>query len=177
MMALSKKQVATAKEVQRKASRYLLEELGNRLWAGDPTYDERHEQWTVPIHSRSLPADVGLGQITLDAYGNILRAPSHRDVQRAVQRHQAAAPAPVPLPLLAFTQRRGDGEIEQEPLALPDLPEDLQAIGQELLADPDLKRAYRYLKLALADPQMRPTVLAALEAFARAACPTAKEPE
>jgi hypothetical protein len=43
-----------------------------------------------------------------------------------------------------------------------------------LLADPDTRRAYRYLKLALSDPQMRPTVIEALETFARAARPEAR---
>ena len=80
-----------------------------------------------------------------------------------------AAFAPASMLETVFAPARKAAETGQEPLALPDLPEDPKAIGQELLADPDMKMAYRYLNRALADQQMRPNVLAALEAFARAA--------
>jgi hypothetical protein len=160
--------VVTGEEVEREASRYLLHKLGDRLWAGEPFYDDRREQWNVPIHSRSLPADVVLGQIILDARGIVVRAPSRRALQGAVQRHQPATHALAPLSV--SPSAREDSEAGQG-LAPPDLPEDPQVIGQELLADPDTRRAYRYLKLALSDPQMRPTVIEALETFARAARP------
>jgi hypothetical protein len=162
-----KRQKATAEEVEREASGFILHKLGNRLWAGEPVYDERRKQWSVPIHSRSLPADKSLEQVTLNAQGDVVRALSRRAITRAVQRHLPAAPAS--LPPFAFAPARGGGETEQQPLALPALPDDPQAIAAELLADPDMKKAYRCLKLALTDPQMRPTVLAALEAFAWAA--------
>jgi hypothetical protein len=86
----------TAEEVRREASRYIVHELGDRLWAGEPTYDERNERWAVPIHSRSLSADVTLGYITLNEQGVVVHAPSRRDVQHAVQKHQPAAPSPAP---------------------------------------------------------------------------------
>ena len=170
-MSPSKRPKATAEEVEREASRYILHELGNRLWAGTPIYDEHNEQWAVAIHSRSLSTAVELGHITLDAHGGVVRAPSRRTLQRAVQRHQAPAPAAAPVPPFAFALARESGEPEPSPLVLPELPADPQVLGQELLADQDLQMAYRHLKLALADPHMRPTVLAALEAFARAARP------
>jgi hypothetical protein len=44
-------------------------------------------------------------------------------------------------------------------------------MAQEIGADATVLTAYHHLKRALADPQLRPTVLAALEAFARAAHP------
>lgn len=70
-------------EVRHKASRYILEKFGDRLWAGQPAYDDRRARWTVPIHSRSLPAEVELGQMTLDAHGAIVRVPTRRALQRA----------------------------------------------------------------------------------------------
>jgi hypothetical protein len=47
----------------------------------------------------------------------------------------------------------------------------VEDLARELSADPDLQTAYRNLKQALADPQMRPHVLATLDAFARTARP------
>jgi hypothetical protein len=38
---------------------------------------------------------------------------------------------------------------------------------QEFSNDPELWAAYHHLRTALADPQLRPTVLAALERFAK----------
>jgi len=167
-MTQSQQRRATTEEVEREASRYIVHKLGDRLWAGEPTYDERHDQWNVAIHARGLSPDMVLDHLTLDVSGAVVRAPSRRTLQRAVQRHQAPAPASAPLPSLAFAR----GEVESaEALPLPDLPDDPQAIGQEVLSDPETQRAYRCLKRALADPQMRPTVLKALEAFARAARP------
>jgi len=83
-MSSSKKQKATAEEVEQEASRYILYQLGDQLWAGEPIYDESHEQWTAPIRAKSLGAEVSVGEITLGAQGNILHAPSRRDVLRAV---------------------------------------------------------------------------------------------
>ena len=40
-------------------------------------------------------------------------------------------------------------------------------VSREITANPDLLAAYRDLKIALADPEIRETVLAALRAFAR----------
>lgn len=42
-------------------------------------------------------------------------------------------------------------------------------IAREIAQDPDLQVAYRHLKLALADPELRAKVLGALEAYANAA--------
>ncbi len=65
-MKPSKQQKATIQDVEREASRYIVYELGDCLWAGDPAYDERREQWTVPIHAQSLSPDVALGYVILD---------------------------------------------------------------------------------------------------------------
>ncbi len=168
-MSPSKQPRATATEVEREASRYLVQKLGDRLWAGEPTYDEDREQWTVPIHARSLPAHVVLGAILLDAHGVVIHAPSRLALQRAIQRHQSETPSSLSLLPFVFAPARTTGAEARAPLVLPDLPEDPGTLGQEILNDADLRTAYQYLKLALADPQIRPTVLAALEAFARAA--------
>lgn len=171
MLPRSEQQILDQKEVRRKASRYILEKLGDRLWAGKPVYDTSRGQWTMPIHVRSLPAAVDLGPITLDAYGHIVHAPSRRTLQRAIQRQQSETAAPLSLLPFALAPTRAPGAEAREPLPLPDLPDDPTALGHEVLSEPDLCIAYQYLKLALADPQIRPTVLAALEAFARAARP------
>jgi DNA-binding XRE family transcriptional regulator len=47
----------------------------------------------------------------------------------------------------------------------------VEEIAQEIVTDAVLQAAYRDLKTALADPQMRKTVLNALRAFAQAARP------
>ena len=52
---------------------------------------------------------------------------------------------------------------------------DADQIAREIASNPDLLAAYQHLKTAFADPHMRPTVLAALEAFARAARPEPAE--
>ena len=57
------------------------------------------------------------------------------------------------------------------PPAAPVPAMDPEAIAAEVARDPELQTAFSHLKQALADPQMRPTVLAALAAFAQAARP------
>jgi hypothetical protein len=87
MMLPFKQQKATTEDVEREASRYILHKLGDRLWAGKPVYDESRKQWRVPLHSRSLSADVTLSEMTLDVRGKICHAPSRRDLQRVVQKY------------------------------------------------------------------------------------------
>lgn len=99
-MTNSKPQAATAEEVRRTAARYILHKLGDRLWAGKPVYNEQQEQWTIPIHSLSLPVDVMLEQITLDTHGVVVHAPSRRALKRELQRHQSATLSSTPLPEL-----------------------------------------------------------------------------
>jgi hypothetical protein len=164
---------ATQEEVESAAAGHLRQHLGNRLWPGAPVFDARRGEWLAPIHSRSLPPEVGLGEIVLNARAEVVRAPSRRALQRAAERYRAeheAARAPeitTGLPL-AFALR-GPARGEGEALALADLPDDPAAVGREVLADPDLKQAYQCLKHALADPQMRGDVMGVLEALARAA--------
>ena len=58
------------------------------------------------------------------------------------------------------------------PSATPSAPEiNVEDLARELAVDPDLQMAYHNLKQALADPQMRPHVLATLQAFAQTARP------
>src|SRR5262245_24491723 len=90
-MTASQQHRATSEEVEREASRYIVHHLGNRLWAGTPTYDERHDQWSVAIHARGFSPDVVLDHLTLDASGAVVGAPSRNNLQRAIQRHQALA--------------------------------------------------------------------------------------
>jgi tetratricopeptide (TPR) repeat protein len=110
-MAPSKRARATAADVECEAARYIVHELGDQLWAGDPTYDARHEQWTVPLHARSLPADEVLGRLSVDAQGRVVRAPARRTLQRKVQRAQPQPlpPPPDPGPSLEGTLARGHG--------------------------------------------------------------------
>jgi hypothetical protein len=96
---------------------------------------------------------------------------SAEDYEQMIEKMEAAAPsAAASQPTVSFlqpvVQTRGVGE--SAPSILPDLPDDPTAIGQELLANPDLKKGYRCLKHALSDPQLRPMVLEALEGFAKA---------
>lgn len=63
------------------------------------------------------------------------------------------------------------GRLGESPEAAPAPEPSVEEIAREIATDAELHTAYRNLKLALADPQMRPTVLAALDAFARAARP------
>ncbi len=121
-----------------------------------------------------------LGHITEDAYGVVIRAPSRRALQRAVQKHQEPKTGIVEAiqNLLSgmpqFAVARGGGTVEESGAeeAIGRLPV-RKAIVQELQAlvqrDPELLAAFVNLRTALADPQMRPTVSKAVEAFARAA--------
>lgn len=61
------------------------------------------------------------------------------------------------------------GALGEPPEETPTPELSVEEIARELASDAELQTAYRNLKLALADPQMRPTVLAALDAFARVA--------
>ena len=68
----------------------------------------------------------------------------------------------------------GTQQAPNGPSAPPSTPGvSVEDLARELSADPDLQTAYRNLQQALADPQMRPHVLAALDAFARTARPRA----
>ncbi len=74
------------------------------------------------------------------------------------------------------TAREG-GTRGEEAAAAEEPPLSLDALTQDLQNDPAFFAAVVNLRVALADPQIRSTVLEALEAFARAARPTAKESE
>jgi hypothetical protein len=91
-MTASNQPLATPEEVRRQASRYILEQLGNRLWADEPAYDEPLQRWTVPIHARALPEEVVLGEVLLDRQGVVIQAPSREAVQRALEQHHTARP-------------------------------------------------------------------------------------
>jgi hypothetical protein len=84
-MTASNQSIVTSEEVRRKASRYILEQLGNRLWAGEPAHDQNLQRWSVPIHSRSLPEEAVLGEVLLDLQGVVIHAPSREAVQRAIE--------------------------------------------------------------------------------------------
>ncbi len=117
VMSSTKKPTATREDVEREASRYILHELGDRLWAGDPVYDSASEQWSVPVHSLSLPEEVGLGQITLDAQGAVVKAPSRRAIRSAFEKYQSK-PEPRPSPTVERTQPIPIAALEQGNLAL-----------------------------------------------------------
>jgi len=61
------------------------------------------------------------------------------------------------------------GQVEEPAEGASPLEMSVAELAQELATDVELQMAYRNLKRALADPQMRSTALGALEAFARAA--------
>lgn len=68
---------------------------------------------------------------------------------------------------------RTRGVAAEPPTGAPVPEMTAEAIAREIAADAELQAAYRDLKLALADPQLRETVLNALRVFARAASPRA----
>jgi hypothetical protein len=70
----------SAAEARRKASRHVLEELGDRLWVGEAVYDEARQSWTVPIHARALPDKAVVGAVTMDRHGNALQVTSREEV-------------------------------------------------------------------------------------------------
>ncbi len=71
-------------------------------------------------------------------------------------------------------QTRGSAAGFVPPVAHATSQAEADDIAREIAANPDLLAAYENLRTALADPQMRPTVLAAIEAFARAARPESR---
>ena len=90
-MGNTKQKILTTEEVRRKGSRYLLEELGNRLWAGVPAFDEARQQWTVSIHSHSVRPEVELGKLVLNPDGEVVRAPSRSAVRRVLRQYQPSS--------------------------------------------------------------------------------------
>ncbi|MEW6207327.1 MAG: hypothetical protein AB1631_03105 [Acidobacteriota bacterium] len=90
-MSSTKKPTATREDVEREASHYILHELGDRLWAGTPVYDATSKLWTVPVHSLSLPKEVKLGQITVDARGAVIKAPTRHAIRSAFEKRRKKA--------------------------------------------------------------------------------------
>lgn len=60
--------------VLRQCSLYLLHQGRQGLWAGKAAYNAAQQQWTVPVHEATLGADVQVGEIVVDAHGEIRRA-------------------------------------------------------------------------------------------------------
>ena len=87
-MSPTKKPKAARVEIEREASRYILHELGDQLWAGNPVYDKTKRLWSVSVHSLSMPQDVELGRITLAIDGEIVEAPSRRALRSEFKKHR-----------------------------------------------------------------------------------------
>ena len=94
-MAASDRPKPTADDVRREASRYLAYELGDLLWPGEATYDEAANEWRVPIHSQSLPRDVVLDHLKLDATGRVRNPPSRQELERIAQRSRSPEDLPI----------------------------------------------------------------------------------
>jgi transcriptional regulator with XRE-family HTH domain len=54
-------------------------------------------------------------------------------------------------------------------------PTTAEQLGREILDNPDLQRAFTFVRAALADPDLKPAVLKTLEAFAQQAKPEAQD--
>jgi transcriptional regulator with XRE-family HTH domain len=63
------------------------------------------------------------------------------------------------------------GTIPEEPRPLEGTGSVAEQIGREILADPELRQAFSYLRTALANPHFKPAVLKTLEAFAKGGQP------
>ena len=83
-------QNATAEDVEREASGYILHNLGDRVFAGDPAFEQRSQQWTVPIRAAALSPGADLGKLTLDVQARVIHAPSRQELQRQIKRRSAA---------------------------------------------------------------------------------------
>jgi transcriptional regulator with XRE-family HTH domain len=113
---------------------------------------------SLPGYERSVAMAEVLG-LPLDQLWHSIQEERAESTQRRIQTRGVAIRGAV----------RGAGGEEPKTSS----PEE---IAREIASDSDLSDAYQHLKTALNDPRLRITVLTALEAFARAAAPTATVP-
>jgi DNA-binding XRE family transcriptional regulator len=112
----------------------------------------------LPSYERCIALSSVLG-LSLDDLWAQVEAARAETLQQRIRTRGAALRG-------AVRTRGGTGG----PSSTPPAPEMTAAdIARDIAAHPELQAAYRDLKTALADPQMRDTVLNALRAFAQAA--------
>jgi len=76
----------TKEEIYKKADLHLLTALGQFIGAGEPVFDNMIEVWIVPVFHKSNIATFPIGEMLLDKEGNILDAPTDKDVDSGFER-------------------------------------------------------------------------------------------
>ncbi len=125
-----------------------------------PGFVAKLEAGAIPSYERCLALANALGLSLDELWEHVEEARREVSQQRLRTRGQAVRGT-----------LRIRGQVEESPEGASPPEMSVAALAHELATDAALQTAYRNLKRALADPQMRPTVLAALEAFARVAQP------
>lgn len=79
----------TKEEIYKKADLYLLMNLGQFIGAGEPAFDNMIEVWIVPVFHKSNIATFPIGEMLLDKEGNVLDAPTDKDIDSVFERKLA----------------------------------------------------------------------------------------
>ena len=76
----------TKEEAYEKSDRYLIENIGNLVGPGEPIFDSKIGVWVVPIFHMSKIAVFSVGEIVIDNEGNILYAPTDKDIDNVFEK-------------------------------------------------------------------------------------------
>ncbi len=76
----------TKEEVYKKADLHLLTSLGQFIGAGEPVFDRMIGVWVVPVFHKSNMATFPVGEVVLDKDGNVLDAPTDKDIDSVFER-------------------------------------------------------------------------------------------
>ena len=76
----------TKEEIHKKADLHLLTNLGQFIGAGEPVFDRMIEVWIVTVFHKSNVATFPVGEMLLDKDGNVLDAPTDKDIDGVFER-------------------------------------------------------------------------------------------
>ncbi|MBI2542633.1 MAG: hypothetical protein HYW24_00385 [Candidatus Aenigmarchaeota archaeon] len=80
----------TKEEAYEQADRYLIENIGNLIGPGEPIFDSKVGIWIVPVFHMSKVAVFPIGEMVIDSDGNILYAPTGKDIEEMFERKLAS---------------------------------------------------------------------------------------
>jgi len=80
----------TKEEVYEKADKYLIKNIGNLVGPGEPVFDAKVNVWIVPVFHMSKVAVFPVDEIVVDNDGNILYAPTSKNIDDIFERKLAS---------------------------------------------------------------------------------------
>lgn len=76
----------TETQARQRARMFATSWLGSYLGVGQPTFDEEHRQWRVPIHSPLLGSAEMVGEIVLSAEGQVVQSTPREEIAAELER-------------------------------------------------------------------------------------------